>query len=241
MRQLRQLPNDHWQVSWSSSEGKQTAQAAIYIDATGRKSSARNKDKVSYQTFDQLVGIGLILEQAPPAPLLNHLILKTCAYGWWYCAPLSNGQSVLFLMTDLDIAKTQGLTQLTRWKAALPVELPVFDAFRQIITNKDKLIIKQAQSQVVHQVHVNQFFTVGDALVSFDPVTGSGIIRALQTALGLSRVLTQHGHLTPAICRAFLEQIHPLFERYLQQWRYTYSTVEQWKEAPFWQRRRLRA
>lgn len=235
--QLQQQSDDSWQVSWRSPKGEQTAQAAIYIDATGRKSLAKNKEKISYQTFDQLVGVGLILEAIPSASLLRHLVIQACPQGWWYAAPLQHNRSVLFLMTDVDIIKAQQLTNMDHWKAAMPPEKALFKAFKDLIPTHKKLLIKQAHSQVVQAVHINQFFTVGDALASFDPITGLGVTRAIQTARGLARWLPHHKQLNPTVCQTFLEQIQPLFRSYLQQWQHTYSTVTQWQEEQFWKRR----
>ncbi|MEM1321683.1 MAG: FAD-dependent monooxygenase [Bacteroidota bacterium] len=236
VKNLRQLPDYSWQITWNSAQGETRAHAAIYIDATGRKSPAKNKDKVAYQSFDQLVGVGCILDSMPEQAL-NHLILNACKDGWWYAAPLQQSKSVIFLMTDLDIVRNKQLTKIGHWKATMPADATIFKAFKRLIKNDEKLIVRQAQSQIVETIHVDQFFTVGDALVSFDPLTGLGVTRAIQTAMGLARFLKAYDHLNPAICQLFLDQIRPLFQNYLSQWHHTYTVVKEWKDCKFWKRR----
>lgn len=224
-----------WEITWQGDSGHQTGQADIFIDATGRKSAQRSKSLFVAEQFDQLVGIGItpLPFAAPP----KGLALKTCEYGWWYLSPLSATTSVVLLMTDLDLAKKHGLLTYATWKQLFP-EDEFFGLVKQQLGSKRTLQVKPAHSQIVKSIHVDGFMAVGDALCSFDPVTGSGVLRAMQTAQGLAQWLERNPDLTIQSIHPFLNQIEGLYSNYLGQCQRVYSLVELWGNSPFWLRRK---
>ena len=113
----------------------------------------------------------------------------------------------------------------------------LFSSLKKLIKSENSLLVKPAHSQLVREVHINQFMPIGDALVSFDPLSGIGVVRAIQTASGLARILNQYESLTPKICQLFLDQIHFLYQDYLRQWNQMYTSVKKWEDAAFWKSR----
>lgn len=226
---------DHWEIAWQGASGPHKTQARVFIDATGRKSAQKSKSLFSAKQFDQLVGIGIT--PLPIAAPSKGLALKTCEFGWWYLSPLSATTSVVLLMTDLDIAKENGLMQYVTWKQLLPDD-EFFGEVKRQLSGKGVIQVKPAHSQFVKRIHTDGFMAVGDALCSFDPVTGSGALRAMQTAQGLANWLQVAPNLTAESINPFLKQIEGLYSNYLEQYQRVYSLVELWGNSPFWLRRK---
>lgn len=223
-----------WEIDWQDEFGKHTSKSRILVDATGRKSVNKNQSLFAARQFDQLVGIGIT--PLPFSSPSQGLVLKTCEFGWWYLSPLTTNTSVILLMTDLDIAKENDLKNYAKWKQLLP-QGEFFGTVKQQLKNKGTLQIKPAQSQIVTEVYTDGFMTVGDALCSFDPVTGSGVLRALQTAQGLAKWLDENPNLTSRSVSPFLDQVKGLYSQYLDQWQRVYSMVALWPNSSFWSKR----
>lgn len=233
--QSTEKQNSGWKIDWQDEFGKQTSKSCLFIDATGRKSVNKNQSLFTAKQFDKLVGIGIT--PLPFASPSKGLVLKTCEYGWWYLSPLTAETSVVLLMTDLDVAKENDLTNYSTWKRLLPNN-EFFGGVKAQLKDKDALQVKPAQSQIVTDIHTDGFMAVGDALCSFDPVTGSGVLRALQTAQGLAKWLEENPSITPKSIIPFLDQVAGLYTQYLDQWQRVYSMVTLWPSSPFWNRRR---
>jgi len=138
-------------------------------------------------------------------------------------------------MSDEDIIRSEGLYNLQDWMALLP------DNFRIVGADAPyKMKVQPAHSQKISHITDDGFMAVGDALVSFDPLYGSGVVRAIQTSLGLARFLeSQRDYRLTTEVNDYLSQIDQLYDRYLDQWAYMYDMVDRWPAAPFWQRRKL--
>ena len=234
IQSLKQEVDHSWWVKWQGNQGKQTAKARCFVNATGRKAAFAPTDYLRYQQFDQLAGIGLLQIDIPPG--LTHLEIHACEQGWWYLAPLSDGQAVLLLMTDLDLIQSQQLTNPDHWLALFP-ETDRFISLRQCIPSNPRLLVKPAQSQLLQEISTHAYLPIGDALASFDPLYGQGVVRAIQTAIGAATYVSHTPDLTPASCQVFLDQLAGLYQIYLDQWSHFYHIVDRWPQAPFWQRR----
>jgi flavin-dependent dehydrogenase len=211
--------------------------ADFVVDASGRSSVLARKLGARYALFDNLIGIAAQFDDS----LANsqcYTLVEAMPEGWWYSAPVAADRSVAMLMTDGDLARAQDWKALQQWRAALQ-RTTLTDAR----INRGKLRWgPRIFSAVSHRLIRNRddrapWLAVGDAALAVDPISGSGVIRALRTAKaaattaiavlsGSDEAIASYEDDRDKECTAYL------FERAGY-----YGIERRWPNAPFWQRR----
>jgi len=207
------------------------------IDATGRGSVVARRFGARYAIFDQLVGIAAQFDDSV-ADENCYTLVEATPDGWWYSAPVARDRSVTMLMTDGDLARAQNTKALGQWRAALQ---------RTTLTGKringGKLrwgprIFSAVSHRLVRGTRDKApWLAVGDAALAVDPISGSGVIRALRTAqAAASTVLAVLSGKSEAISGYEADRNQECTGYLLERAEY-YSIEQRWPSAPFWQRR----
>ena len=207
------------------------------IDATGRRSTIARRLGATSIMFDRLVGIAGQFDN-PRAAMSCYTLVEATREGWWYSAPLVTNRSVAMLMTDGDLVSTQGTKELSQWRNALS---------RTNLTsaNIDGCELKwgprlfSAVSQRLQRGHRDQrrWLAVGDAVLAVDPISGSGVPRALRTAKdATSAVLSTLSGDENAIACYEADRDRECTSYLLERAGY-YKIESRWPNAPFWRRR----
>jgi flavin-dependent dehydrogenase len=235
-----------------------TVRTRLWIDATGRNARLARGVGASRVQFDQLVGIAAEVHHAEGASR-GHLRIEAAEAGWWYFAPLPStpgctgpGEDdadgacawpcIAMLMTDADLCQRGHLNRAPGWQA-------LFDATD---AGRDGCVVRGAAPELgVHcagsqRLHRNdaarpgQWLAVGDAALAVDPVSGSGVVRALDggsaAAETAMRMLDGQG---PEAVMAYEHARDLECDRYLHDRAAYYAAETRWPRSAFWQRRRL--
>lgn len=211
--------------------------ADFVIDATGRKATVARKLGAASIMFDRLVAIAAQFENAQ-ADTNCYTLVETTSDGWWYSSPAGAGSSVAVLLTDGDLVNTQHTKELPEWQNALD---------RAVLTRAsvDGCELKwgpsafSAVSQRLRRADSDRrrWLAVGDAALAVDPVSGSGVLRALRTAkAAASAVLSTFAGDETAIPRYESDRDDECTSYLLKRADY-YGMEQRWPNAPFWQRR----
>jgi flavin-dependent dehydrogenase len=215
--------------------------ARVLIDATGRRAQLARALGAQRLLFDSLVGVAVRWSGIDPNEQ-GHLLVETAAEGWWYSAPLPAGSMVTMLMTDADLCARQHLNRAPAWHSALAAA-PTSRRRLGVASCESAPQVHCAHSQRLHHdpAHAaGPWLAVGDAALAVDPVSGSGVLRALNTAEAAAEAVQQALAAGPdwraplaeyeaardAECTAFL----------IERAQY-YEAEERFATAPFWQRR----
>ena len=199
-------------------------------------SSYFNTEKI---VFDRLVGIAVKFIDEEAASNLFTMV-ETAEDGWWYSAPVGPNASIAMLMTDGDIASGKNLQHLNSWEQALMRT----DSTRSRFLKKERewgptIFSAVTQRVVRNSDDIRPFISVGDAALSVDPISGSGVIRALRTVKeAAGAILSTLGGDSDSIAtyeRNRNEDCH----KYLQEWASYYGIEHRWPGATFWKRRGL--
>lgn len=207
------------------------------IDATGRQSSIARRLGANSIMFDRLVGIAAQLENARAAESCYTLV-ETTRDGWWYSAPIGVDRSTTMLMTDGDLVSHQRTKELSQWRNALN------DA---VFTNANidgceiswgpRLFSAVSQRLQRDPEDQRRWLAVGDAALSVDPISGSGVPRALRTAKeAAATVLANLSGDATAITRYEYDRDSECTTYLLERAGY-YQIERRWPDAPFWRRR----
>ena len=227
---------------------EQTLCARVLIDATGRRAQVARSHGAQRWVFDRLVGVAAHWAGVDAAEH-GHLLVEAGLEGWWYSAPLPRGAlaeesaMITMLMTDADLCAQLRLTGPERWQAILQST----HATRQRVAGARCLSrprVHCAHSQRLRRDSAQPggpWLAVGDAALAVDPVSGSGVLRALRTAQAAAE--TTHALLDrPHAAQQTLADYETGRDKecttYLIE-RAHYYAAEQRFGTPFWQRRQV--
>lgn len=211
--------------------------AGLVIDASGRAGVVARRFGARRVVFDHLVGIATHFADVRAAERCCTLV-ETTADGWWYSAPVAHDRLVATLMTDGDLARIGELAVAPAWHDALR-RAPLTWARLEGATRSwgPRTFSAMSQRLLRDPADPTRWIAVGDAALAVDPISGSGVVRALRTAQAAApAALAALGgdHLALAAydaarnreCTSYLEE------------RATYYAMEQrWTTSPFWSRR----
>ena len=230
---------ENFRLHISDKKNEYLVSSKFLVDASGRKavlSSYFNTEKI---VFDRLIGIAAKFADYDAAGNLFTMV-ETTENGWWYSAPVSRDSTVTMLMTDGDIAVKKNLHQLNIWEEALAHTFSTRERFLNKNREWGPVIFPAVTQKVVRQLNdIRPFISVGDAALSVDPISGSGVIRALRTAKEAAKVVisTLSGDTEGIV--SYEQNRNEECHKYLIKWASYYAIENRWPEATFWKRRAL--
>ncbi|MET0660686.1 MAG: NAD(P)/FAD-dependent oxidoreductase, partial [Steroidobacteraceae bacterium] len=159
-----------------------TVKARFVVDATGRRTALARACKARHRVFDRLVGVAVEFRD-PEAQRHCYTHVEATAEGWWYVAPLAADRSMAMLMCDADLVRRNHFDDVQQWFSILN-RAPL--TMERICTGRVQWgpRIFPAVSQRLVRTHASpvHWLAVGDAALAVDPISGSGVLRALKTA-----------------------------------------------------------
>ncbi|MBU1619423.1 MAG: tryptophan 7-halogenase [Gammaproteobacteria bacterium] len=233
---------DGWCVELQHNSQQTEVHCQLVIDATGRHSSFARALGQSRQNFDQQLSVWL----TAAVKVRKHIsVLSSVSEGWWYSAPLPKlpfepalqaqadftGTAIQARLFALQIQASQldkNLSQCSRTFLKAAAEAPGLGTLvQQIIPGTEQLhAVVAANSSKLSQGCGEGWFAIGDAALSFDPLSSQGIFNAMATAMQLAELLIEHGlhyHKTSALYQAQLDSI---WQHYLDHKKRFYEVVE---------------
>lgn len=239
-----------WQLTCS---GGRRLTGRVLIDATGRSATIGRSLGARRLAFDRLVGITAQWSDVDVTGE-QYLLIESVPDGWWYTAPLPGNVLVGMLMTDADISRHHNLAAPKPWHThlqsttatALRVGTALGDtATRPTTSDGARLptpprVYSAASHRLVRPGDTRPWLAVGDAALAVDPISGSGVPRALRTAEAAAttaaHLLTHPADPTPLTTYESTRNIE--CTTYLST-RADYYDVALPHPTPFWTRRKL--
>ena len=223
-----------WDLSAQHAGGPAEIRCRVVVDATGRAASVAKRLGALPIVYDELVGI---VGNVAVAKRGNHLVLiEALPDGWWYSAGLADDRVIATFLTDPERTETSRAARSDFWHARLGAARLTAERTGSIDRTGD-LQVRTARTQRLDEAAGEGWLAVGDAAMSFDPLSSEGISKGLEW--GTKAAVT-----AAALCRgdqsaaqAYRYEIGKTFADYLVT-RYRYYAVEKrWPNAPFWRRR----
>lgn len=170
------VDGEGWHVRSGDSR---SVRARVLVDATGRRSGPGRLLGARRETFDHLVAIAGGWSHVDVAAE-QYLLVEAVADGWWYTAPLPSGERVGLLLTDAALCRAR--TPDALWHEALrSAEL----TSRRVGDRRSDLPLRvhaAGSSRMLRHHDHRPWLAVGDAALAVDPLSGSGVVRALRSA-----------------------------------------------------------
>ena len=227
-RTSEQKPNG-WVLDIQHNGKPMQLHSQLVIDATGRHSRFARTLGISRQNLDQQLSVWL----TALVRVRKHIsVLSSVPEGWWYSAPLpelpcvgarlvdaepSEGQARLFALQmqpgQFDKNLSQSSVAFLQAAAAAP---GLTTLVQQIIPGTDTLHgVVAANSSKLEQGCGEGWFAIGDAAMSFDPLSSQGIFNAMATAMQLADLLIEQGLQHKGIPALYQAQLDSIWRHYL--------------------------
>jgi flavin-dependent dehydrogenase len=198
--------------------------ARLVIDATGRRAAFARRRGARRLQADALSAAVFRLA-APPGQVHPFALIETAPDGWWYSAPVPGRAAVAVFFSD-------PVTLRSADPAILLAEAPL------TAVRFAGLSLGPPERHAAGASHLDiaagpGWLAVGDAAMTFDPMSGDGVCRALRSGLDGAalalRMRAGQGH--PA---AWTAAVADRFAAYARHRGGFYALERRWPDHPFW-------
>jgi flavin-dependent dehydrogenase len=221
-----------WHLSVS---GGLEMNARFVADATGAAATFARRQGARFLAADRLTGFARFYEGSEGGD--PRTLVEAFADGWWYTAGLPGGRRIAACLTDADLARRLRLRDTAEWSRLLDATDQVREALRGAQPQSD-VIVRATPSRRLEPAAGDGWLAVGDAAAVFDPLSSSGILKALRSGIFAGYAI---GDLLTRGDARGLERYRRLgreeFASYSNLRARHYAAEGRWPESPFWRRR----
>ncbi len=207
--------------------------ADFIIDASGRSRVVSKKLGISSLTYDKLIGLGYIQDRKNE---YHNPIIEAVAEGWWYSANLPNNRNFTMLLTDSDLLPPT-LERKKFWLNSLQNTIEIKKRFS--LNSQIKINGYQANTTRVLQSCGEQWLAIGDAVMSFDPLSSGGIAKALHFSQEISMWVKKFLNNKKEAQESYREKIRKNLLSYFESRSKYYRIESRFSSEIFWYRRHL--
>ncbi|MCG7502118.1 tryptophan 7-halogenase [Tenacibaculum sp. Mcav3-52] len=237
--------NNYWKITTKSDDLKNrtthTIHAKFVIDATGRQSHFTKSLGIQRTSYDKLISCWMSLpntqENTMSTIVANEL-------GWWYSAVVPDNKRVIAFQTDPDLVDRNTFKHVNTFLSFAKEHKLIQPLIEGNETTVNFHGTVSANSTRLEQVTGKQWGALGDAAMSFDPLSSQGMFNAMANAMQLQKLLIKYDFIKDLDSTKegkfnilYENQLQQVWNHYLKHKNFFYSTETRWKEAPFWKRR----
>ncbi len=221
---------------WHVRTGAETIAADWLIDATGRRAMVARKAGVKREMLDQLVAVYCVATSESRTDQDSRTFIESCPDGWWYSALMPGGRRTISFQTDADLLPGQDW-RTSEWFSKRLGETrhisKLLDGHGYSFTGMPQLT--SAHSGRLDHFSGDGWLAIGDAAMSFDPLSGQGILKAMQSGMKASEVVIGK---SPESRSDFDHWNETTWNHFAQSRTSNYSMERRWPTSPFWSNRK---
>ncbi|MBV8252288.1 MAG: lysine-epsilon-oxidase maturase LodB [Chitinophaga sp.] len=235
--QYQQNEEGHWTILLQhETQGQFQVHAKFLIDATGRQAQVCRHLGIPGKQYDQLTGIGAYLQFDTAHVPEQKILLETTPEGWWYYASLPGNRLAVTFFTDSDLIKKHQWHHPDNWNRLLAATkhlVPLIHGSHAY----GRPWVKNAFTQFTDTASIPNFLAVGDAALSFDPISSMGLGFAISSACHAALAANSQLQGDSSGITHYQHDLQEHFSKYLQLRASFYKKEQRWMESPFWERR----
>ena len=209
------------------------------VDATGRRSAIAVRLGAARLRDDRLVAFHARFRPAPGgSDRDSRTTIEAVQGGWWYTGLLPTGERLVALLTDGDLADRPALLTPAGFRDRLAEARHIH---LQLVGHGYELEGRprgaDAGSARLTHFAGNRWLAVGDAAISFDPLSSQGLMTALYTGLRCGEAIDRALSDDPELLAVYAERLVQIYASYLRNLATCYASERRWSSHPFWSRR----
>jgi flavin-dependent dehydrogenase len=216
-------------AGWIVHTSARTIRSDWLVDCTGRRGAIIREEGGSYEQIDQLVAVYAIASTPYRTDFDSRTWVESHPEGWCYTALMPNGTRAIAFQTDGHLLPPGSPTTdwLLQRLATCPHICRLLEKHAYQIG--DAPCVVPAHSGRFRQCAGPNWIAVGDAAMTFDPLSGQGSAKAFESACRAVQAIL-HG-------KDYQAASEQLWLNFLREYREFYRTELRWRNRPFWSRR----
>jgi flavin-dependent dehydrogenase len=225
-----------WDLEVSSNGNTDHYRADFVVDASGRGQNPWRMTPVGRLVHDHMIAVGYYVHSSSHAHDYGYALIEAVDGGWFYSAQLSGSEAVICYMTDADLYARGNKKNSQYWREQLTKAPHTRKRFccGDIISPP---VFASANSSVRSKVTGDNWMAIGDAAMSQDPLSSSGIYSALTSGVEAARILIAQKNGDAGELDDWSRYVRTAFSNYLLAREEVYLNERRWPESQFWARR----
>ena len=238
--------HSRWNVIIKTKDGKQTyinrhLTAQYVVDATGRQSRFARSQGYNRTSVDKLISCWVSMPDYEENKMST---ISAVEFGWWYSAVVPGDKRVLAFQTDSDLIDRIHLRDLRSFLLLARDSVEIQNILRKVRHPIQFHGVVSANSSHLQRVAGNQWIAIGDAAMSFDPLSSQGMYHAMASAMQFKELILKldvirnpNPNKLQQLERLYSRQMDRIWKHYLYYRAVYYKAEGRWKNSPFWVRR----
>ncbi|MDI3287007.1 FAD-dependent monooxygenase [Polyangium sp. 15x6] len=228
-------------VTFRHDERTHRISGKLLVDATGRQRAVLRRLGIRTQDFDSLTAFSCHVPRVDHPALPHGVLIEAFEAGWGIVSRLNERENVFTLFT-----RTAGANEVAGQDALLAPLHKYANWHRHLSETKflrhflsgdgaTKVLGAKANSSKAHTMAGRHWLALGDAALSFDPLSSHGITNAVYTAqLAASTIVAARSGGGEGALREYEATLTAIFMQYLQSKDQLYRQERRWPHAAFW-------
>jgi flavin-dependent dehydrogenase len=207
------------------------------IDATGRRALIARHYGSTEDLVDRLVAFCVVAPASGGGPDARTFI-ESVEDGWWYSALLPGARRMTVFFTDDDSPAAAEIATAAGFARRLAATEHVRHRVGELTPSAIERVRRFPAGSIARKSFAGPgWLAVGDASLSFDPLSSQGIFHALYTGLRGAQTTMSALQGDSAALPAWTQRLRSIRASYRRHLAECYDAEERWPDAPFWRRR----
>ena len=208
------------------------------VDATGRPASLARGFGAKRIAQDRQLAFWTLLDSTKIGDCDGRTLVESRPDGWWYSVLLPSGKRLAAFLTDADLADRPALLCSNKFRDKLDETIHL----RQLCMDRGYVVSQKPRGADASSARLNplvgpSWLVVGDAAISFDPLSSQGILNALHTGIRAGKALDAAMRGNISALAEYAEHLEKIYATYLGNRSTYYAYERRWLDKQFWARR----
>jgi flavin-dependent dehydrogenase len=209
-------------------------QAKLAADATGRRRTLLNRLGIASLAYDELAAFTCHLPRVKHPAIKHSVYIESFEEGWGIVSALSETMNVCTLFTVKESPVLPLLKQYNNWQDILAGT----QYLQYFLTADSNTKVKgaAANSSIAAEISGTGWLALGDAAISFDPLSSHGVTNAVYTAQEAAKAICSYTRReNMQAVTSYSHNISAIFNAYLQTKEQLYRNEKRFPQSSFWQ------
>jgi len=215
-------------------QGKSEVRASWIVDATGPAAHFALHAGARRIIDDRMYGLARYATVRAGSMTMQTL-LEADKDGWWYAARLPDDRVVVLFVSEGETFRRLKATGHAGFERSLGATRLISPMLANIELERKTYFAAPVYSSRLDRPEGEDWFAVGDAAASYDPIVARGITKALEDGIAAGHHIAERSDSTGA----YSKRIAARFRIYAETRSRLYE-IER-RDGPFWQKRRERS
>jgi len=214
---------------------KKVIYTKFLVDATGRTSWFSRRQGIKRIAFDNICGYVSFHFSRTKEDSNSMTLIESAPDGWWYSALLPRNIRVTSFFTSVNLPAAHNARSRSGWEKIMNktnyTKLNIENYNYEFISGPHAMI---SNSSVLEKIIGQNWLAVGDASVTYDPLSSNGILSAINNSIIVGDRIAENVSTKNESFEDYDKKIKADFCSYLVRRNYYYNLEKRWKNNTFW-------